>query len=630
MNVHIAKDGMQMGPYSLEELNARLASEVISGDDLCWYEGREDWIPVSQLPRFVPPHSKQEPPPVPTAQPQKEAQELNSTAPSNGQWYYSERDQKIGPHALDEVIRLIRANLLQRDVLVWHGGMKEWAPAYQTELSKYFDEDANRSVNDPFPLSWAMPLLTSESSKQPPQYENEKKPSPFGAFHISKITPFLRIGAILCIGYFAIKAALKRVENWRKDTDAMNQHINAYALRTWKNQPEPTQNLSPNTTENERKKLDVLDVHKKQIPLTEIEIVDINTKNPLKSSIHIGGGKQIQDPNIDRVRNGILPIDDTRTLGDVFEKSKVKTNPRWRSFEATSGANVVEVEGDIQEPDKLWTEFNDEIKQIVKEDPVNFLKGAGSQEAALMGIMGMNILSNLPVKLECLSYKVQFLLSKSDKGKFQLGIQKCTVRAKNTTTGKTIQETFEAKENAIIDAFYEDEVSRITSMALMHLQTSQTLKEALIATDHASASPTQTGDVYIVPSKAPPVPKSGYLPPTGENSGKDTGLDKNINASVQQPTSIERYKKSVSSAVGSRWNYHIQQRMSLLKTGKVTAIFSLDERGKVRSFRIEENTSNRAHAALIQQCVREAEFGPPPPEALRNGAFEYPMSFHLK
>ena len=234
------------------------------------------------------------------------------------------------------------------------------------------------------------------------------------------------------------------------------------------------------------------------------------------------------------------------------------------------------------------------------------------------------------MKLECLSYKVQFLLSKSDKGKFQLGIQKCTVRAKNTTTGKTIQETFEAKENAIIDAFYEDEVSRITSMALMHLQTSQTLKEALIATDHASASPTQTGDVYIVPSKAPPVPKSGYLPPTGENSGKDTGLDKNINASVQQPTSIERYKKSVSSAVGSRWNYHIQQRMSLLKTGKVTAIFSLDERGKVRSFRIEENTSNRAHAALIQQCVREAEFGPPPPEALRNGAFEYPMSFHLK
>jgi TonB family protein len=81
--------------------------------------------------------------------------------------------------------------------------------------------------------------------------------------------------------------------------------------------------------------------------------------------------------------------------------------------------------------------------------------------------------------------------------------------------------------------------------------------------------------------------------------------------------------------VGSRWNYYIQQRMSLLQTGKVTAIFSLDARGKVRSFRIEENTSNRAHAALIEQCVREAEFDAPPPEALRNGVFEYPMSFHL-
>ena len=102
----------------------------------------------------------------------------------------------------------------------------------------------------------------------------------------------------------------------------------------------------------------------------------------------------------------------------------------------------------------------------------------------------------------------------------------------------------------------------------------------------------------------------------------DDGVD-----SVATP--LGRYKKSVSAAVGSRWNYYIQQRMSLLQTGKITVIFSLDARGKVRGFRIEENTSNRAHAALIEQCVREAEFDAPPPEALRNGVFEYPMSFHL-
>lgn len=241
-----------MGPYSLEELNARLASEVISGDDLCWYEGREDWIPVSQLPGFVPPLSKQEPPPVPTAQPQKEAQELNSTAPSNGQWYYSERDQKIGPHALDEVIRLIRANLLQKDISVWHDGMKEWAPAYQTELSKYFNEETNRSANDSVLLSSVMPLLTSEASKQTPQHEKERKSSSSGAFPISKFKPFLRIGVILCIGYFAIKAALKRVEYWRKDMDASNQLINEHWLRMGKNQPEPTPQVkspTPNISE---------------------------------------------------------------------------------------------------------------------------------------------------------------------------------------------------------------------------------------------------------------------------------------------------------------------------------------------------------------------------------------------
>lgn len=94
-------------------------------------------------------------------------------------------------------------------------------------------------------------------------------------------------------------------------------------------------------------------------------------------------------------------------------------------------------------------------------------------------------------------------------------------------------------------------------------------------------------------------------------------------------TPLGRYKKAVSSAVGSRWNYYIQHRMSLLQTGKITVVFTIDARGKLRGFRMEENTSNAAHAALVEQCVREAEFDAPPPEALRDGVFEYPMSFHL-
>ena len=126
-----------------------------------------------------------------------------------------------------------------------------------------------------------------------------------------------------------------------------------------------------------------------------------------------------------------------------------------------------------------------------------------------------------------------------------------------------------------------------------------------------------------------PVPNPGYSPQMRRTKVNGAAMPEGEDGTDSVATPLGRYRKSVSSAVGSRWNYYIQQRMSLLQTGKVTVIFSIDARGRVRGFRIEENTSNRAHAALIEQCVREAEFDAPPPEAMRNGAFEYPMSFHL-
>ena len=126
-----------------------------------------------------------------------------------------------------------------------------------------------------------------------------------------------------------------------------------------------------------------------------------------------------------------------------------------------------------------------------------------------------------------------------------------------------------------------------------------------------------------------PVPNPGYSPQMRRTKVNGVNMPEGEDGVDSVATPLGRYKKAVSSAVGSRWNYYIQKRMSLLQTGKVTVVFNLDSRGKVRSFRVDENTSNPAHAALIEQCVREAEFDPPPPEALRNGAFEYPMSFHL-
>ncbi|MEO6755065.1 MAG: TonB family protein [Chthoniobacteraceae bacterium] len=153
--------------------------------------------------------------------------------------------------------------------------------------------------------------------------------------------------------------------------------------------------------------------------------------------------------------------------------------------------------------------------------------------------------------------------------------------------------------------------------------------------DESEKAPTRPQSVIVAAkldfkaNQPRPVPNPGYSPQMRRTKMNGAAMPEGEDGTDSVATPLGRYKKAVSSAVGSRWNYYIQQRMSLLQTGKVTVIFSLDARGKVRGFRIQENTSNRAHAALIEQCVREAEFDPPPSEAMRNGAFDYPMSFHL-
>ena len=126
-----------------------------------------------------------------------------------------------------------------------------------------------------------------------------------------------------------------------------------------------------------------------------------------------------------------------------------------------------------------------------------------------------------------------------------------------------------------------------------------------------------------------PVANPGYAPQMRRTKVNGANLPTGDDGIDAVATPLGRYKKAVSSAVGSRWNYYIQQRMSLLQTGKVVVLFRIDAKGRLRGFHVEENTSNSTHAALIEQCVREAEFDPPPPEALRDGIFEFPMSFNL-
>jgi GYF domain 2 len=65
MQIHIAVQGEQQGPFDLDTLNQRIANGSIQPvSSLAWYEGRDGWIPLAEVPGVILP-AHVSPPPLP-------------------------------------------------------------------------------------------------------------------------------------------------------------------------------------------------------------------------------------------------------------------------------------------------------------------------------------------------------------------------------------------------------------------------------------------------------------------------------------------------------------------------------------------------------------------------------------
>ena len=69
MQIYVGKNGQQLGPFSLEELNRKLADGTFAGIDLGWYEGAAGWAPLSSIAGVVVPSAAAPATPAPAPTP---------------------------------------------------------------------------------------------------------------------------------------------------------------------------------------------------------------------------------------------------------------------------------------------------------------------------------------------------------------------------------------------------------------------------------------------------------------------------------------------------------------------------------------------------------------------------------
>lgn len=114
-----------------------------------------------------------------------------------------------------------------------------------------------------------------------------------------------------------------------------------------------------------------------------------------------------------------------------------------------------------------------------------------------------------------------------------------------------------------------------------------------------------------------PAPQPGYQPQTRITRLRG-GIDnrKGRPSVAARATPLGRYKKAVSDAIGSRWYYYVNSRLSLLQTGRVEIRFVVTPSGKVEKVRVLSNTSNESFASTSVSAIIEAEIPPIPDEIL--------------
>src|SRR4051812_21622620 len=82
MQIHIARDGKQLGPFSIDEINHQLAAGTLSLSDNAWYEGAAGWAPLSTVPGITGAVPSATPPSTPLMTPSVPAVAVTPVSPA--------------------------------------------------------------------------------------------------------------------------------------------------------------------------------------------------------------------------------------------------------------------------------------------------------------------------------------------------------------------------------------------------------------------------------------------------------------------------------------------------------------------------------------------------------------------
>lgn len=140
MQIYLARNNEQAGPYSLEQLNQMLTSGQVLLTDLAWHEGMSEWKPLGDLTRgqllyqpALSPFAKQ---PVTAA--------TSTSQPSNNGWVKQQQPARTALH-LASVNKRILAKIIDI-LLLWLPSSFIFTQFVSTDFVRQYQAIAGQSV----------------------------------------------------------------------------------------------------------------------------------------------------------------------------------------------------------------------------------------------------------------------------------------------------------------------------------------------------------------------------------------------------------------------------------------------------------------------------------------------------
>jgi hypothetical protein len=153
MKYFLSHGGMQLGPWTIEEVKLKLKSNEINWMDYLFDEAKKEWILLMEHPLFAGSFKDWIEPQTVLLGDQTEL--IDMPIKNEKEWFVLKGDNKYGPFSFFELLKMLQEKSLYEYDFVWHSQMPQWSRVadlaeFKPDRIKTLHSSGNHDIKDAF------------------------------------------------------------------------------------------------------------------------------------------------------------------------------------------------------------------------------------------------------------------------------------------------------------------------------------------------------------------------------------------------------------------------------------------------------------------------------------------------